>query len=294
MESSTLGKYNSKRPFGQEKNWFYGEEVMKVYGLSGRSGTGKSYNAGLLCSRLGIEGLIDDGLFIREGNIIAGFSAKKESTKLRAVRRAIFTDEEHRRSVAEAVRREGIDSILVIGTSDDMVRLIVEKLELPPLEEIIQSEEITTPGQRRVARKSRDEGGIHVIPAPTFQVKKQFSGFFVDAKRSFRRQRDRGLIERTVVRPTYSYLGGFEISDKVISDIVSVVVGREPCVDEVLWISSNNSDDGLYVRIILIFRRDCRIRKTAEELQHSIREALASMTAFNVLGVDIEARAIRR
>ena len=39
---------------------------MKVYGLSGKSGTGKSYNAAELCGRLDIDGLIDDGLFVHE------------------------------------------------------------------------------------------------------------------------------------------------------------------------------------------------------------------------------------
>ena len=37
---------------------------MKVYGLIGKSGTGKSFQAVNLCKRLKIESIIDDGLFI--------------------------------------------------------------------------------------------------------------------------------------------------------------------------------------------------------------------------------------
>lgn len=54
---------------------------MKTIGLSGKSGTGKSYNAMELCGKMGIEGMIDDGLFICENRIIAGISAKNSPRK---------------------------------------------------------------------------------------------------------------------------------------------------------------------------------------------------------------------
>lgn len=270
---------------------------MEIYGLSGKSGTGKSYNASLLCSKMSIEAMVDDGLLIRGTEIVAGFSAKKESTRLKAVRRAIFTDEEHRAAVASAIKGMDPERLLVIGTSDDMVRLICEKLEIPQPVRIIQIEEITTAAQRSAARKARDEGGIHVIPAPTFQVKKQFSGYFIDAKKGFRKHKEEQGVEtfeRTVVRPTYSYMGEFVISDKVMGDIVNCVAANIPGIDDILWVSSDNSEEGLYLRVILLFKFGCKVRKTALRLQRDIYDAVASMTAFNVLGVDIEARGLRK
>ena len=270
---------------------------MEVFGLSGKSGTGKSHNASKLCSELGIEGLIDDGLFIRGTEIVAGKSAKKESTKLKAVRCAIFTEEDHRSSVAKAVRESGLQKLLVIGTSDEMVCLICERLELSAPVRIVRIEEITTAEQRKIARKSRDEGGIHVIPVPTLQVKKQFSGYFIDARKGFKRQPEAELIpdefERSVVRPTYSYLGDFVISDRVIGDIVRYAAADMTGIDEILWVSSDNSSDGMYVRIILLLKFGCRVRQLAEALQLKVCEAVSSMTAFNVLGVDIEVRGLR-
>lgn len=275
---------------------------MEIYGLSGKSGTGKSYNASQLCSKMSIEALVDDGLLIRGTEIVAGFSAKKESTRLKAVRRAIFTDEDHRQAVAGAIKEMKPERLLVIGTSDDMIRLICEKLELPEPVRIIQIEEITTTAQRSIARKARDEGGIHVIPAPTFQVKKQFSGYFIDARKGFRKQKEElgdekqgeETFERTVVRPTYSYMGEFVISDKVMGDIVNCVAKNIPGIDDILWVSSDNSDDGLYLRVILLFKYGCKVRQTAIRLQQEIYDAVSSMTAFNVLGVDIEARGLRK
>ena len=50
---------------------------MKVYSLSGRSGTGKSFQAINLCKEKDIESLIDDGRFIYRNKVISGISAKR-------------------------------------------------------------------------------------------------------------------------------------------------------------------------------------------------------------------------
>ena len=47
---------------------------MKIYGLSGKSGTGKSYNAGELCGRMHIPAIIDDGLYIYGSSIAAAMA----------------------------------------------------------------------------------------------------------------------------------------------------------------------------------------------------------------------------
>ena len=65
---------------------------MEVYALVGPSGTGKSYRAISFANEMGILYIIDDGLLIKDNRILAGVSAKKEPTKLAAVRRALFID----------------------------------------------------------------------------------------------------------------------------------------------------------------------------------------------------------
>ena len=78
---------------------------MKIYGLSGKSGTGKSYNAGELCYRMNIPAIIDDGLFIYGTSIAAGVSAKKQETRIGAVKTALFMDNDHCAQVRAAIRR---------------------------------------------------------------------------------------------------------------------------------------------------------------------------------------------
>jgi len=52
-------------------------ENIKTYAFVGPSGTGKSYRAQLVASEHEINYIIDDGLLIKDNEIIAGNSAKK-------------------------------------------------------------------------------------------------------------------------------------------------------------------------------------------------------------------------
>lgn len=268
---------------------------MKTYGLSGKSGTGKSYNASELCGRLRIPAIIDDGLFIYGSTIVAGTSAKKQATRMGAVKTALFMNDEHCAEVSRAIRRTKPESILILGTSDRMVEQIAERLSLPAPSRIIHIEDITTKAERAKASRERSEDGTHVIPAPTFEVKRQFSGYFLDPKRTLKNVGLKRPVatEKTVVRPTFSYLGHYEISDKVVSDIVDHIAAATPGVAGVLWVSCENSDAGMYIRVVLQFEYGCRVRQAALALQRAVAGEVAYMTAFNVLGVEVEIRGFK-
>ena len=79
---------------------------MEVIALVGPSGTGKSHRALIVAHEHNIDGIIDDGLLIKDSKIIAGRSAKKEPSKIRAVKTAIFMDPDHAAEV-----RQGIETI---------------------------------------------------------------------------------------------------------------------------------------------------------------------------------------
>ena len=265
--------------------------------MSGKSGTGKSYNAIELCAKLGIESIIDDGLFIHTGQIIAGTSAKKQKTTIRAIKVAIFEDEAQCEEVRAAIERVAPASVLVLGTSDRMVDIICGRVGLAAPDEYIHIEDITTKAQRERARETRDRGGMHVIPAPTLQVRKQFSGYFLDPKRSFRKTKEEygaQAGEKTVVRPKYSYLGKFEISSKVISDITGYLVDGTPGVAQLLFAASSaDADNNLYIRAIITVEFGCRVKAVAMELQRKIIEQVTRMTNFNINGVEVEVRGFR-
>jgi uncharacterized alkaline shock family protein YloU len=263
---------------------------MRVYGLSGKSGTGKSYMSGDLCARYNIRGLIDDGLFMYDGNIIAGTSAKKQSTMMGAIKTALFTKDQHCFEVRDAIKNIAPEAVMVLGTSDRMVLQICERLELSEPGEIIHIEDVTTEEQREKASRFRKEGGMHIIPAPTLQVKKQFSGYFLDPRRSFGKD---AAIEKTIVRPTYSYLGDYTISEQVIHELVRHLVAQTPGIDSELWTAFSNDEGGCIVRTVVLVKKSAKYRQAAETLQANIYEMVSHMTAFNIRGIEVEIRGFR-
>ena len=77
----------------------------RVYAFVGPSGTGKSYRAQMVANENGISYIIDDGLLIKENNVIAGTSAKKAPTKIETVKRAIFVNEQEKQEMKKAIKK---------------------------------------------------------------------------------------------------------------------------------------------------------------------------------------------
>lgn len=269
---------------------------MKVYSLVGKSGTGKSYQAQNLCKKLKIKGIIDDGLFIYENKVISGISAKRQETKIGAVKTALFTKPEHQREVAESIKSIAPAKLLVIGTSDEMVRRIAVKLELPEISETICIDDITTEAERAVAYKQRHEMGQHVIPAPAFQLKRQFSGYFMSPLLLWKdlTASKNSMSEKSVVRPTYSYLGDYKLSDKVFSDILTCVAADIAGVDEISKVVAVNVPEGVEMKAIVFMKYGHNIINAAKELQYRAVNDIEDMTAFNVRKLDIEIRGLNK
>ena len=269
---------------------------MKVYALVGKSGTGKSYQAVNLCREKNIEGIIDDGLFIVGNGIRAGVSAKRQSTKIGATKTALFVDEQHKTSVKEKINEVSPASLLIIGTSDDMVRRIAARLDLPDIEDIVYIETITTEHERAAAIKERKDMGKHVIPVPTFQIKREFSGYFREPLRIFRGIGKSGraaISEKSVVRPTYSYMGGYVVSDRVISDIVECVSAAGGDDLSVAKVLTENSKNGIKISISVLAKYGIKIFEATKDFQEQVASRVGYMTAFNVDCVDIEVKDLK-
>jgi hypothetical protein len=185
----------------------------QVYALVGRSGTGKSYKARAVAQRHGIALIIDDGLIIRDGTIIAGRSAKREKGIISAVRTAVFANPDQVEDARRVLAAEHFRRILVIGTSLKMVRRIAASLGLPAPSRIIPIEQAASREEIARALHVRSEQGKHIIPVPSVEIKRSYPHIFfesmkeliVGTRRGFGRgSRDAHLVEKTVVRPPYS------------------------------------------------------------------------------------------
>ena len=113
------------------------ETKIKVYAFVGPSGTGKSYRAQMVASEYNIRYIIDDGLLIKDNEVIAGVSAKKAPTKIETIKGALFLDPAKAEKIKKAFRKYRPESLLIVGTSDDMIKKIMSNLELQNLEKTI-------------------------------------------------------------------------------------------------------------------------------------------------------------
>jgi uncharacterized alkaline shock family protein YloU len=269
---------------------------MDIIALVGPSGTGKSHRALIVAHEHHIDTIIDDGLLIKDSKIIAGHSAKKESSKIMAVKRAIFMEADHAQEVRDAINDVKPLRILVLGTSVNMVEKIVQVLELPKIGKTIMIEDIATAAEIAKARESRLKEGKHIIPVPTIELKPHFSGYLIDPldiffKKSKKRRHKIG--EKSIVRPTFSYYGKLLISDAAIATIVNYVATSNPAIPSTGQILIKNSQDkekGISISLDITIRYGNALWDIAYQVQRSIKNMVEHMTGLLVKEVNVSVK----
>lgn len=272
---------------------------MQVYAFVGKTGTGKSYNALKVAKSYDIKYIIDDAILIKETKVVAGKSAKTEASKIASVKAAIFFYEDRKKEMMDAIKKEKIEKILILGTSDEMVQKIAGNLELGPIFKTIYIEDVATPEKIEEARKSRFEEGKHVVPVPTFEIKKQFSGYFIDPLRMFDifRRESSNLYEaesseKTIIRPTYSYIGKFRISDNVMRDLVTYTVEQIRGIGKVQKVFTEKYIDGMKIEVDIQVIFGYNIPNISKEVKEAIIHSIDTMTGINLFGIDINVTSI--
>ncbi|ABR47039.1 conserved hypothetical protein [Alkaliphilus metalliredigens QYMF] len=268
---------------------------MEVIVLVGSSGTGKSYRAIHLAKEKKINYIIDDGLLISGNKVLGGFSAKRERSRLAAIKRALFLDEKHRDEIIKIIKKEQPKSILILGTSDKMVEAIVKTLSFGTIKERVYIHDISTEEEIKIAIKHRKYEGKHVIPAPTFEIKKHFSGYFLNPLKVFRnfgKEEQQELEEKSVVRPTFSYLGKYTISDRVIEELIYYASRKVIGVYQVQRIDIKNTNSGLLIYADIKGVYGNPIKSLAELVQSQIKYEIEEMTSFHVLAVNIHVKSL--
>ena len=268
---------------------------IKVYAFVGPSGTGKSYRAQMVAAENDIHYIIDDGLLIKDNEVIAGNSAKKASTKIETVKKALFIEEEQSKEIQKALKKNKAESILLLGTSDGMVEKIAENLKLPKITKTIYINDVATEEEMETARRIRVTEGKHVIPVPTFEIKKDFSGYLLDPLQIFK-SRGNGkkpyISEKSIIRPTFSYMGNFTISDIVFKQLVEYLANKQEEVTRVLKTRVTNSDEGavIYMEVEVIY--GCNVMQTLKDFKQKAIREIENWTAMNVAKMDVIAKSI--
>lgn len=271
---------------------------MKTYAFVGPSGTGKSYRAQMVANEKNIKFIIDDGLLISGNEVIAGVSAKKAPTKIETVRNALFQSEDKQKEIQKAIKKYKPDSILILGTSDEMVKRIAENLGFEPISETIYISDVATEEEMEMARNIRVTQGKHVIPVPTFAIKKDFSGYLLDPLQIFKstgKGKAPYISEKSIIRPTFSYLGNFKISDTVFKQIIDYVAEKIEGVNKIsrtIIKKHEGFDDGIYIYIEVIIEYGYNINDTMTTLKSKIIKEVEKLTAMNVLNMELVVKGV--
>jgi uncharacterized alkaline shock family protein YloU len=262
---------------------------MKIYALVGKSGTGKSYKALSVSYKYNIDLVIDDGLLINRNKLLGGKSAKKENTTIGAVKRAIFHHREHRNEIINEINLKEYNAILILATSNRMAQRIADNLELGNIDEYIYINDISTAEELKLAYVNRNEKGKHIIPLPTLELKKHFSGYLLDrVKEILKHEVDKNDLvgEKTVTRPTFSFYGKFTISDNTIIEIMRIAT---KCNEDVIFRKANiiKKDESIKIVVYVDVSYGVDIKNEILKFQKIIIDNIYKMTLINVIKCDV-------
>lgn len=270
-------------------------ENIKVYAFVGPSGTGKSYRAQMVAGEKDVHFIIDDGLLINDNRVVAGESAKKASTKIETVKKALFLHDDEKKVIQKALKKYKVKKILILGTSDGMVEKIAENLGLPKVSDTTYITDVATEEEMKTARNIRVTEGKHVIPVPTFEIKKDFSGYLLDPLQIFK-SKGKGkqpyISEKSIIRPTFSYMGNFTISDSVFRQIAEYQAEKMPEIYKVLRTRVQNYGEGPLIDMEVSVVYGYNVAEGLIEFKRKIVKEIENLTAMNVVRLDVVAKNI--
>jgi len=270
-------------------------DKIKVYAFVGPSGTGKSYRAQMVANENNIRYIIDDGLLVSGNNVVGGNSAKKAPTKIETVKKAIFIDKTDREEMKAVLKKLKPESILILGTSDDMVEKIASNLGLHKPEKTIYINQVATDTEMETARRIRTTEGKHVIPVPTFELKKDFSGYILDPLQIFKskgKDNKPYMSEKSMIRPTFSYLGNYTISDSVLKDIIEHLSKKAEAIYKIARIRIEKTSQGVYIYIEIIIKYGYNVITSLQIFKKHCVKEIENLTAMNVEKIQILAKGI--
>ena len=195
----------------------------------------------------------------------------------------------------QALEKYKPESILILGTSDDMVQKIATNLGMNKPEKTIYINEVATDTEMETAKRIRTTEGKHVIPVPTFEIKKDFSGYLLDPLQIFK-SKGKGtepyIAEKSIIRPTFSYLGNFTISDAVFRQITEYISKRTKGIHKIYRtrVESSVSGTNIYIEVSVIYGYN--VVNVLREFKHNVKKEIERLTSMNVQEVSVLAKNI--
>ncbi len=270
---------------------------IAVVSFIGSSGSGKSTRAIRVAREYNIEYIIDDGLLIHGSAIITGSSAKRAETKMDSVRQAMFLDPVRAENMRRALIEHLPSALMILGTSDAMLNHICDNLWLNPPSIKIRIEDVSSEEERNRARQTRLSEGKHTIPVPSMEIKHEFSGYLAQPLAKIWQKLDLGVFgqqnipdqDRTVVRPTFSTLGSYTMSDQAMKDLVGLLAVEVDGVERVVRQKVHKEPYGIILDLDLSIYYGSSAQSVLADVQTAVSSGVEQYTAINVLAANVRA-----
>lgn len=259
---------------------------FRVLAFYGPAGTGKSMRAQMVARKRKVDMIIDDGLLISRGRILAGKSAKTEPNMVRAIRRAMFHFQDHRDEVRACLARYPGATIMVLATSRGMSEDICAILGLPQPSEYVCINEIASDDEIERALYERSQNKRHVIPVAQTQIQKNYTGRLVGRLKNLFSSREE--TEKTIVRPPFSYYGTLKIEPEVVEQIAAYVAETTDQVASAKDIKVREEHDRLVIPLSLNVKTGAaNFRDLTRQVTLRVRVAVEQLTGMEVARVDV-------
>ncbi len=273
---------------------------IAVVSFIGSSGSGKSTRAIRVAREYNIEYMIDDGLLIRGSAIITGSSAKRAETKMDSVRQAMFLDPVRAENMRRALIEHLPSALMILGTSDAMLARICDNLWLNQPSIKIRIEDVSSEEERNLARQTRLSEGKHTIPVPSMEIKHEVSGYLAEPLAKFWQKFDFGVFgqpgnpgipdqDRTVVRPTFSTLGSYAMSDQAMKVLVGLLAVEVDGVEKVVRQKVHKEPYGIILDLDLSIYYGSSAQAVLADVQAAVSSGVEQYTAINVLAANVRA-----
>lgn len=271
---------------------------MEVLALVGPSGTGKSHRAMMVAHQYDAEIIIDDGLIIKGNRILAGNSAKRQPTRIGAIKTALFMDDDHAEQAIQVLRTLQPKRVLILGTSEAMVKKIAKRLELPPVKMTIRIEDVASVKEIRKARLMRSQYSKHVIPAPTVEVKKSFPESLITPLQIFLGLKStsgkKNWHEQSVVKATFTHYGHMSITQHALSSIIKRAALEVEGVAGVPKISIHREEQNISIDISLTATYGLQLNTLAQKVQIRVKEQVEKMTGLQINAINVTITGIKK
>jgi hypothetical protein len=266
---------------------------IEVFAFVGAAGTGKSQRASQVARQYGIDFVIDDGLLVAKGQIMAGKSAKSEQNLVRAIRRALFEYPPHRLEVVTFLASHAPCKVMVIATSEPMMKKILNRLGLPSPQEVIDIMDVASREEIDNALRERREKKQHVVPVSRTQIQRNFAGKLVSQLKDLFKSKDRQDETRTVVKPPFSFDGRVTIEREAILAMIRRLLVLGDHIHQVRELTLISEGDILNINLVVDIKLgDKSAFYLARLLQKKLSVGLSFFTGMEVKKVNIRVNEI--